>query len=126
MEGIKMKRVICIALAVLAVVSIVCSCVSTGSVSDKVSVTAVINKDAKFDSADLNLDAEDFTQAGFSLGDSVDLLFSNGAAFSDVPYYNGYYGKTGRLLSLHIRIMNMFLYQNAILTSGHRNPLKTG
>lgn len=95
MEGIKMKRVICIALAVLAVVSIVCSCVSTGSVSDKVSVTAVINKDAKFDSADLNLDAEDFTQAGFSLGDSVDLLFSNGAAFSDVPYYNGYYGKTG-------------------------------
>lgn len=93
-----MKRVICILLAALAVILIVCSCVSTGSTLGKGSVTAVINKNPKYDSADLNLNEEDFTLAGFSLGDSVDLLFSNGDVFNDVPYLNGYYGQAGQTL----------------------------
>ena len=63
--------------------------------SNKKSITAVIKKDAKFDSADLNLSAEDFTNAGFALGDSLDIEFSNGETLTDVPYYNGYYAKTG-------------------------------
>ena len=62
---------------------------------DKISVTATIHKDAKFDSADLDHDAEDFTEAGFSLGDSLDITFSNGVALTDIPYFNGYYVKTG-------------------------------
>lgn len=63
--------------------------------SDKISVTAVIHKDAKFDSADLNLSAEDFAEAGFALGDSLDITFDNGKVLTDVPYFNGYYVKTG-------------------------------
>ncbi len=70
---------------------------STGNAaeSDKISITAVIHKDAKFDSADLDQNAEDFTEAGFSLGDSLDITFSNGKTLTDVPYFNGYYTKTG-------------------------------
>ena len=63
--------------------------------SDKISINAVIHKDAKFDSADLDQDAEDFAKAGLALGDSLDITFSNGKTLTDVPYFNGYYTKTG-------------------------------
>ena len=63
--------------------------------SDKISINAVIHKDAKFDSADLDQDAEDFTKAGLALGNSLDITFSNGKTLTDVPYFNGYYTKTG-------------------------------
>ncbi len=63
--------------------------------SDRISTTATIHKDTKFDSADLDMDAEDFTEAGFSLGDSLDVTFSNGVTLTDIPYFNGYYVKTG-------------------------------
>ncbi len=67
----------------------------TAAASDEISITAVIHKDRKFDSADLNLSAEDFVEAGVALGDSLDLEFSNGKTVTDVPYFNGYYVKTG-------------------------------
>ena len=57
--------------------------------------TSDISKDPKFDSVVLNLTADDFTDAGFEFGDSCDLVFSNGTTLTDVPYYNGYYVKTG-------------------------------
>ncbi len=63
--------------------------------SEKAVITAVIHKHAKFDSAALNLDAADFTAAGFALGDSLNIAFSNGLTLTDVPYFNGYYAKTG-------------------------------
>ncbi len=62
---------------------------------DKVLITAEIHKDVKFDSADLSIDADDLTAAGFALGDSVDVAFSNGVTLTDIPYFNGYYVKTG-------------------------------
>ncbi len=58
-------------------------------------LTASVSKDPKFDSAVLTLTADDFAAAGFSFGDSFDISFSNGESYSDVPYYNGYYVKTG-------------------------------
>lgn len=64
-------------------------------VSDKAVITAVIHKDEKFDCADLDLDADDFAKAGFAFGDSVDIAFSNGETMTDIPYFNGYYVKTG-------------------------------
>ncbi len=64
--------------------------------ASKAAITAVIHKDAKFDSADLNLNADDFTAAGFALGDSVDVAFSNGVTLTDIPYFNGYYAKKGK------------------------------
>ena len=66
------------------------------SYSDKASITAEIHKDAKFDSANLNVGAEDFEAAGIAMGDSVDVAFSNGETLTDVPYFNGYYVKTGK------------------------------
>ena len=63
--------------------------------SDVKSIATVIHKNANFDSAELDLDAEDFKAAGFSFGDSLDIVFSNGETLTDVPYFNGYYVKTG-------------------------------
>ena len=58
-------------------------------------LTATISKDPKFDSAVLSLTEKDFSEAGFALGDSFYVEFSNGYTITDVPYYNGYYVKTG-------------------------------
>ncbi|MBO7377885.1 MAG: tyrosine-protein phosphatase, partial [Clostridia bacterium] len=41
---------------------------------------------------------EEFNALGFSYGDSVTVSFSNGYELADVPYYNGYYTKTGEPL----------------------------
>ena len=61
----------------------------------KTTLTATVSKDPKFDSAVLSLTADDFTNAGFSFGDSFNVEFDNGCTLTDVPYYNGYYVKTG-------------------------------
>ncbi len=72
-----------------------CNASDQTSNSSAITLTCTVSKDAKFDSADLSLSAEDFKQAGFNLGDSCDIAFSNGYTLTDVPYYNGYYVKTG-------------------------------
>jgi hypothetical protein len=59
------------------------------------SVTGTITKDAKYGAATTSLTAADLEAAGFELGDSCDVSFGNGYALTDVPYYNGYYVKTG-------------------------------
>ena len=96
----KRKRILVlliVALAAIAFIAVGCGSMDggEGTETNKKSITAVVNKDAKFDSADLNLNEEDFTNAGFALGDSLDIEFSNGETLTDVPYYNGYYAKTG-------------------------------
>ncbi len=68
---------------------------SAGSDRDMETLTANISKDPKFDAAVLSLTEEDFSKAGFAFGDSFDVEFSNGYSLTDVPYYNGYYVKTG-------------------------------
>ena len=83
----------------LALILTLSAC-SSGVTSDETSqstpmLTAELSQDPKFDAAVFNLTAEDFEQAGFSFGDSCDVVFSNGYSLDDVPYYNGYYVKTG-------------------------------
>lgn len=46
--------------------------------------------------ADITID--DFNSLGFDFGDSVNVIFSNGYSAEDLPYYNGYYVKTGETL----------------------------
>ena len=41
---------------------------------------------------------DDFNALGFSYGDSVKIVFSNGYELSDIPYYNGYYTRNGEPL----------------------------
>ena len=38
---------------------------------------------------------DEFNALGFVYGDSVDVTFSNGYKLEDLPYYNGYYTRTG-------------------------------
>ncbi len=103
----KFGKIMCAVLAVIICAVSLCSCGQTAqeptsfavptsaAVPSGTSVTATITKDAKFDSADLDLSAEDFENAGFSFGDSFDIAFSNGRTLTDIPYFNGYYVKTG-------------------------------
>ncbi len=43
----------------------------------------------------IDMTIDDFNALGFVYGDSVDLVFSNGYKLEDLPYYNGYYTRTG-------------------------------
>ena len=72
-----------------------CNAAEQTNTSSSATLTSTVSRDSKFDSAVLTLSAEDFKQAGFSLGDSCDIAFSNGYTLTDVPYYNGYYVKKG-------------------------------
>lgn len=55
---------------------------------------AVVHE-TEFGSVDIVIGIEEFNDLGFAFGDSVDVSFSNGYTLSDLPYYNGYYTKTG-------------------------------
>ena len=43
----------------------------------------------------MDISIEDFNNLGFEYGDSVNVLISNGYEALDIPYFDGYYGKTG-------------------------------
>lgn len=57
-----------------------------------------IFKDEEFGGVFFNISIDDFNKKGFEVGDSVDIEFSNGYKVEDVPYYNGYYAKTGEVM----------------------------
>ena len=50
-----------------------------------------ISHDEKFGGVYANISIDDFNALGFEYGDSLKVTFSNGYAFDDLPYYNGYY-----------------------------------
>ena len=62
---------------------------------EKASITGNISHDEKYDSVIVEITPDDFIAAGFNFGDSCDVTFSNGYTLTDVPFYNGYYVKTG-------------------------------
>lgn len=67
-----------------------------GATAQKPECTADIAEDKTFGAAEIDICQEDFLALGFQLGDSVDLTFSNGFELTDVPFFNGYYVKTGQ------------------------------
>lgn len=46
----------------------------------------------------IDLSIEEFSALGFDYGDEVSIYFSNGYKLENIPYYNGYYAKTGQPL----------------------------
>lgn len=54
-----------------------------------------VTQDEKYDAVFLNISIADFLNAGFKFGDSCDITFSNGLTFEDIPFYNGYYVRSG-------------------------------
>lgn len=95
----KAFKFICLLLAFTVILLSAVACgkdtVDKNDGQEKTTLTATVSKDPKFDSAVLSLTVDDFTNAGFSFGDSFNVEFDNGCTLTDVPYYNGYYVKTG-------------------------------
>ncbi len=54
--------------------------------------------ESEFGGVYLEITIDDFNKLGFTYGDSVDVVFSNGYKLEDIPYYNGYYVDAGQPL----------------------------
>ena len=54
--------------------------------------------ETSFDSVYGNMTIESFKNLGFEFGDSVDVTFSTGSSFLDIPFYDGYYSEIGKPL----------------------------
>lgn len=85
---IDMRRIVSVFLVVLCLLTFV-GCTKTKVVE----ASGTVSRDVKFNSATVSLSPEEFEKAGFSLGDSCDIVFENGYSIADVPFYNGYYVK---------------------------------
>ena len=57
-----------------------------------------VSKNEEFGSINIGMTIEEFEAAGFSFGDSVDILFDNGTEYTDIPYYSGYFVPIGELV----------------------------
>lgn len=111
------KSIVCIAL-LLAVLLMLCSCdhcvkepvisISAGVMDPpapsgddpawpglNAEQQSDVSRDEKYDAVFLNVSIEDFLNAGFRFGDSCDVTFSNGLSLEDIPFYNGYYVRSG-------------------------------
>lgn len=62
---------------------------------NKTEQTYSVIQDNEFGNVYLDVSIEDFTAAGFQLGDSCDVHFSNGLSLEDIPFYNGFYVRYG-------------------------------
>ena len=87
------------ALTVLVLLSLlVVSCASSNSKSEVPHEQATIVGFEKYGHANLDLTVEKIFEDGYKLGDTVDLVFSNGYEFKDIPFFDGYYVKKGEPL----------------------------
>ena len=50
-----------------------------------------IEHELEFGGVYVKMTIDDFNKLGYKYGDSIDVVFSNGLEFKDIPYYNGYY-----------------------------------
>ena len=57
-----------------------------------------VSENTEFGSVYIEITIDDFLKEGFKYGDSVDLTFSNGVEFKDVPLYSGYFGRMKELM----------------------------
>ena len=57
-----------------------------------------IQHESEFGGVYIESTIDDFNRLGFTYGDSVDVVFSNGYKLEDIPYYNGYYVAAGEPL----------------------------
>jgi len=57
-----------------------------------------VSRDTSFGGVYLDVTIDEFNDLGFSFGDKVDVVFSNGYQMSGIPYFNGYYVRVGNPL----------------------------
>lgn len=77
-----------IIVAMMVVAGMLCGCAGNAA---KPSLEAKVAHDDFFGGIYIDTPVEELDKAGFALGDSVDVIFSNGCSLEDIPYYNGYY-----------------------------------
>ena len=88
---------------VIAVISVICMLAALLTACGKKQEPVVVQDlpiihETEFGGVYPEITIEDFNALGFKYGDSVDVEFSNGFKFTDIPYYNGYYTKNGEPL----------------------------
>lgn len=82
--------------AFLLLLCVLLSLSGCGGRGQKLSTAALpIEHETEFGGVYICITIEDFCALGFAYGDSVDIAFSNGHTLKDIPFYNGYYGRTG-------------------------------
>ena len=82
-------------LSLLLILLTICSCSSS---TNSLSLDLPVEEDTKFDGVYATITIEDFINKGFEYGDSIDVTFSNGLEFKDIPFFSGYYVKRGEPL----------------------------
>ena len=58
----------------------------------------------------IDISPEEFEKNGFSLGDSINIAFSNNISFLNVPYYSSYYGYSKDIILVRLD-NNLYLTQ---------------
>ena len=72
-------------------------------------------EDREFGNVNLDVSIEDFLAAGFQFGDSCDVRFSSGLTLEDVPFYSGFYVRSGAPV-----IVGYPGYEEIIMTRNNR------
>ena len=93
---------------------------------DDLGPVLTVTKDEKFGAALLSVDQASFEALGFQLGDSCDVVFSNGYTLTDVPYFNGYYVRNGAPVivaypgdpNVRVTLNNLGIWEQAGLSDG--------
>lgn len=93
-----MKKLITVVLAFLLLFRISASPAEPAVSGDIPSCTVAISEDTDLLEVRLGISPDGFGLLGFRFGDSCDILMPDGSVLQDVPYYNGYYTRTGGLL----------------------------
>lgn len=91
-----MKKTLCILMTVL--LTVLTSCQKKEEITIPEITDYPIEHEEEFGGVYIKEGIEDFNSLGFDYGDSVDVLFDNGYALEDIPYYNGYYVDAGEAL----------------------------
>lgn len=93
------KKLISCTAVILAVCMLLClcSCGKAKQPEGPYCKTGIIY-DEEFGGFFIDKSIDDFNACGFYFGDSVNLSLSNGKTLEGIPYYNGYYTKTGEPL----------------------------
>ena len=85
---------ICIAALFLTGMPVVFTADDTRTTCDKLTGISLYH-DRESGGIRMELPADEFNSRGYAYGDSVNVIFSNGYALQDLPYYNGYYVRPG-------------------------------
>ena len=98
-----MKRLFILILSILLTMGILTGCKKDEPVEpdkpDEPEVPMVkdipVQHEQEFGGVYIEVTIDDFNALGFTYGDSVKIVFSNGYTMEDIPYYNGYYVDAG-------------------------------